>query len=295
VQLVWLERRFQLTRHQKEVATLISCSDGGMVYWWDALRGHLLWGFNALDPPNAMDCITAMAVDAASTTLVTGDSQGWVRVWDIAAFCNGSVGGRPRAVVHWRAHGVGLTALRFLDVMGVVVTASNDCACRIWSTEGDFFGTFGASTWVQEVPLEADLDEPGGPEAIKGPEAKAARRPTLAPAGKQRRMTVAGPRPSLPLDLLDLAAAKQAAVRACYVCPCFMCGVSASFSYTHIPMSLRRSWRKSRAPTTTRWCRGIRVGQPACWAESARRTNTRSTWPRGRRGSSSRPFPVSAS
>ena len=43
----------------------------------------------------------------------------------------------------WRAHVQNITAIEFIDSAKVLITGSNDCTIRVWTTDGKYVGTFG--------------------------------------------------------------------------------------------------------------------------------------------------------
>ena len=96
---------------------------------------------------------------------MTGDSQGYVNIFDISNYATsdkGSVRGeaRPHTVNAWRAHVQGISELAFVSGLAVL-TASADGSVRVWSQHGDYVGTFGGSDsqWHLTLPTTMTLDE----------------------------------------------------------------------------------------------------------------------------------------
>ena len=66
-------------------ATLISAGADGVIRWWRFETGELLWEMNMAHGKD--EGIYAMCVDETNGTLFTGDSRGWVRIYDISQTC----------------------------------------------------------------------------------------------------------------------------------------------------------------------------------------------------------------
>ena len=86
-----IERLLFLTKRESDpnTATLIAVGACGWVRFWSVdHRGGMLGQFNAAHVSG--DSVHAMCVDDAEEYLVTGDSEGYIKVWDIAEYCNSS-------------------------------------------------------------------------------------------------------------------------------------------------------------------------------------------------------------
>ncbi len=97
--------------------------------------------------------------------LLTGDTQGYVNIYDISAYCIADVANpqgenRPPVLATWRAHVQGINAIRFAAERAVL-TASADCSVRVWSASGDYVGTFGGadSQWLLSLPTTMSVEE----------------------------------------------------------------------------------------------------------------------------------------
>jgi WD40 repeat protein len=83
--------------------------------------------------------------------LVTGDTKGFVYQWDIGylsqleATRNEFV--PPKAVKIWRAHDNTIVSVKHISsnvaLYTLIVTASTDHCCRLWSLDGSYVGSFG--------------------------------------------------------------------------------------------------------------------------------------------------------
>ncbi|XP_013411389.1 WD repeat-containing protein on Y chromosome [Lingula anatina] len=80
--LLFLQNR----EHNQETATLIACGAEGWVRAWSIHhQGGLLGQFNAAHKPD--EAVLAMATDSQNEYLITGDTAGYIKVWDITEYC----------------------------------------------------------------------------------------------------------------------------------------------------------------------------------------------------------------
>ena len=88
-------------------ATMVVVSAGGWVRFWSIdHEGGLLGQFNAAHIPG--EHVGGIATDTANTFLITGDSAGYIKIWDITNYCvhplknvhNTEMGAYARAEVH---------------------------------------------------------------------------------------------------------------------------------------------------------------------------------------------------
>jgi len=83
--ILFLEKREPL---HKDVAVLITCGAEGWVRFWSVHHdGGLLGQFNAAH--RLGESVLSIVTDASETLLVTGDTQGYVKIWDIMDYCTG--------------------------------------------------------------------------------------------------------------------------------------------------------------------------------------------------------------
>lgn len=71
-----------IAKFNAEFESIVSCDDSGMVYVWDAENGKLLSKFEAFSGNK----ITAATFDETKWRLITGSSEGEIRIWN---FSNG--------------------------------------------------------------------------------------------------------------------------------------------------------------------------------------------------------------
>ena len=126
---------------------LVAGSSDGSLSFWDARAGRLL-----LDVPDACgpaEGLLHIAAEETTTFLLTGDSGGFLKVWDISELIEQSVRSEPigRASVSllfaWRAHLRAIVRVEHLKGIEGIISASTDCTVRLWSLSGEQIGIFG--------------------------------------------------------------------------------------------------------------------------------------------------------
>ena len=141
----------------------------GRVRMWNAIpsSGALLCDFHAGHGDG--ESVLCVAADKRATRMVTADSAGRCRLWDVAGLVRGihsqcaAAGedeppfGRSDVELlgYWQAHSSGacVNAARWLEVEGIGVfftTAGDDCAVHLWSKDGQHVGEFGPHRWTLE-------------------------------------------------------------------------------------------------------------------------------------------------
>lgn len=148
--ICWLKNRVKSVKSGSSTATIAVSCDGGCVCFWNALKGDMYGGFYAVSDKFGFESVQGMAVDNANERLFTGDSLGFVRVFDIKTYClKGDDANAPKLLREWRAHVQAISCLIFVETADVVITGSSDQSVRVWGAlNGDFIGSFGgASMW----------------------------------------------------------------------------------------------------------------------------------------------------
>ena len=158
--IVWLKDRVhQLTTQASQssakisavnIGTLAVSCDGGCICFWNALKGDMLGGFYAVADQFGTEAVQGMATNSSNTMLYTGDSLGYINIWDIGDYCmNGEDSRSPKNMKQFRAHVQAVTSLKYVEGAHVLVSGSADQSVRVWSaSDGDFIGTFGStSSW----------------------------------------------------------------------------------------------------------------------------------------------------
>lgn len=178
--MIWLKHRFNhlYERQENPCGVLVAASDCGTIFFWDAFKGHIVGGFNAMSGSRiSAESINCMTSNEDDTLLITADSFGWVRIWDIKGHYDGSgfetdvTASRhsPRVMCEWRAHIQGISSMSTVDRSNpnaselgnrmVIVTSAYDCSVRVSCVHNlsvSYVGTFGAaSEWA--LPISPSL------------------------------------------------------------------------------------------------------------------------------------------
>lgn len=102
----------------------------------------------------AEQSVLALDANQDDTLLITGDTKGFLYLWDIAHLSNRSGEiefWEPRAYKAWRAHDHTITSIKYVysrlgESNELILTASVDWCCRLWTTNGTYIGSFGQAT-----------------------------------------------------------------------------------------------------------------------------------------------------
>ncbi len=92
-----------------------------------------------------------MTTDQENRILISGDTLGFVYVWDIEIFGLGKASEHsPACINSWRAHDSTVIAIEYIGHKSggiysgnLILTASTDKSCRLWTENGDYVGVFG--------------------------------------------------------------------------------------------------------------------------------------------------------
>ncbi|KAJ3296878.1 hypothetical protein HDU79_005460 [Rhizoclosmatium sp. JEL0117] len=149
--VVFLETR--MTNNQ--AADLVTAGGDGMIRWWRTCESELMWEMNGVKGREG-ESIYSMITNPSNSILITGDTQGWITIYNIKETC---IDGRenitvPIVLVQFRAHTRCIVSLNVFDTN--IVTACTDGTSRLFTSHGKFIGTFGQEhVW--------DITEPANP------------------------------------------------------------------------------------------------------------------------------------
>jgi len=142
-------------------AILVNCGDG-MMRTWDLGTGA--------EPPECLNVensnhiggtFSAHTLNLSTEVLVTGDVEGFVKLWDLTPTCG--MPARPGKTthipgLHWRASRRAVSKLLYIDEglrnIPMVVTASGGLDCCLWTRDGIKVGVIG-----EGLPLLWDLKD----------------------------------------------------------------------------------------------------------------------------------------
>lgn len=164
--VLWLRTRVKAGRRAK-TASLVASGQGGLCQFWSPFKGTLMGWFTASHSRLANEKVRALVASSDEQVLATGDTQGYVHLWDISNYCTESPDALkgdqvPPVLAKWRAHVQPITDMLLLLEGGHIVTASTDCSVRVWTDKGDYIGTFGAAaegSWMISNATSLTLEE----------------------------------------------------------------------------------------------------------------------------------------
>jgi WD40 repeat protein len=115
-------------------ATLISTGADGVIRWWRFETGELLWEMEGTQGQG--EGIYAMCIDELNTILVTGDSRGWVTIYDISRTCyeESDYINPPTVLAVFRSHVKSIVSIELFE-SNFIVTASGDGTSRIFTVD----------------------------------------------------------------------------------------------------------------------------------------------------------------
>ncbi|XP_056421069.1 WD repeat-containing protein 49 isoform X2 [Hyla sarda] len=143
-------------------ANLVSCGGSGYVRFWNIFRNQLMGEFQAHERANFI----VMTIDTTNNYLITGDLDGWIKVWDIQEYCIDNSEKKtlelPPLVTSFQPHSDCITHLETCthNQCLLIISASADCSLCVSDVYGNQVGTFGQEEhWRIEkrsVILEGD-------------------------------------------------------------------------------------------------------------------------------------------
>ncbi|XP_033112212.1 WD repeat-containing protein 64-like isoform X2 [Anneissia japonica] len=126
---------------------IASCHADGFIRFWN-LDGELLQECTSITKRLGSG-ITAICSDEDCNFLITGDSKGYINIWDVEAFLKNPKSeehGLIKQEISWRAHLTRVASLVYIGSMQVIVSGSTDGSVRMWygqePQQGHFMGFF---------------------------------------------------------------------------------------------------------------------------------------------------------
>ncbi|XP_069124684.1 cilia- and flagella-associated protein 337-like isoform X2 [Argopecten irradians] len=130
-----------------EVAMLVS-SEAGYLRWWCLFTAKHEMGYFYV-PDTKDESVLAMCTNPSNSCLITGDTTGQVKSWDITEYCLHTTERRvktcPPLNVSFKAHDSAVVSVEYVkhEAGEFILTASTDKTARLWTMEGHYIGTFG--------------------------------------------------------------------------------------------------------------------------------------------------------
>ncbi|XP_071951711.1 cilia- and flagella-associated protein 337-like [Antedon mediterranea] len=128
-------------------AQLVASGPRGCIHFWNVYNGGIL---HSKFQVNKKQCpLSFLVVSSDNKKLLSGDAQGFVNTYNIEGYCDGvKESDPPETLASWRAHVESITCMDLVEGSDVVITSSNDCTVRLWTTGGHYIGTLGQTeTW----------------------------------------------------------------------------------------------------------------------------------------------------
>ncbi|KAK9530591.1 hypothetical protein VZT92_012082 [Zoarces viviparus] len=145
--LLFLQHRAG-NRELRNRGVLVSSQAGCLCFWSVTGQTHTYGQFYVPEQPG--ERVLSLSSDQLkNTTLVTGETTGWLEIWDICHYAldiqHKPVGERPPLLQRWKAHERALVSVEVLEVAerSFVLTASADGSAGLWTKDGDHVGSFG--------------------------------------------------------------------------------------------------------------------------------------------------------
>ncbi|KAM9336618.1 cilia- and flagella-associated protein 337 [Symphorus nematophorus] len=135
-------------RKLRNRGVLVSSQAGCLCFWSITGQTHTYGQFHA--PEQSGECVLSLSSDQSKNTiLVSGDTAGWLQMWDIRHFAldiqDEPVCERPPLLQRWKAHERALVSVEVLEMADrlFILSASADGSAGLWTKDGDHVGCFG--------------------------------------------------------------------------------------------------------------------------------------------------------
>nr|XP_046232345.1 WD repeat-containing protein 49 isoform X2 [Scatophagus argus] len=145
--LLFLQHRAG-NRKLRNRGVLVSSQAGHLCFWSITGQTHTYGQFYAPEQPG--ERVLSLSSDQPENTiLVSGDTTGWLQIWDISHFAlhiqHKPVCERPPLLQRWEAHKRALVSVEVLEVTDrlFILSASADGSAGLWTKDGDHVGSFG--------------------------------------------------------------------------------------------------------------------------------------------------------
>ncbi|KAJ0060181.1 hypothetical protein NL108_004028, partial [Boleophthalmus pectinirostris] len=145
--LIFLQHRV-VNRSLRNKGVLVSSQAGVVCFWSVTGQTHSYGQFFAPDQSDE-SVLTLSSNQSENTVLVSGDTAGWLHIWDISLYGldipNETVSELPPLLHCWRAHTGAVIAVEVLKRADrlFILSASADGSAGLWTQDGDHVGSFG--------------------------------------------------------------------------------------------------------------------------------------------------------
>lgn len=127
--MLFLNHRAKLKNNRN----LISAGSDGIIRLWDTYIGKLVYQFDGTRGRN--ESIYCLASNESNSILVSGDTCGYVCIWDISHLCvesNFDIADLENPI-QFRAHITPIVGLVIAEDYRQIITSSTDCTVRLFT------------------------------------------------------------------------------------------------------------------------------------------------------------------
>ncbi|XP_056673227.1 WD repeat-containing protein on Y chromosome-like isoform X5 [Monodelphis domestica] len=151
--LLFLQHR--CTDQSLQKAAILISAETGNLHWWSLFGKRMEYGkFYA--PLKEDISVTGLSATKNNQLLVTGDSSGFIQVWDISDYGTTlSSSSNPLLLRSWKAHSCTVVSVEHFSYGSdsFIISGSSDGTSGLWTAEGTFVGLFGQEKkWSLRVP-----------------------------------------------------------------------------------------------------------------------------------------------
>ncbi|XP_054979971.1 WD repeat-containing protein on Y chromosome-like [Sorex araneus] len=140
--LAFLKTRAVCDRSAAAASLMANGPQGSLTFWKLSSGTCALADFA---PSKSKARVSSIVVTAGDTLTFVADQDGFVHVYDIQGYgLQGVELQPPKNVTFWRSHTTTVTSLELIEEK-FLLSASLDHTVRLWSTAGEYIGTFGQS------------------------------------------------------------------------------------------------------------------------------------------------------
>ncbi|KXL50498.1 hypothetical protein M433DRAFT_66267 [Acidomyces richmondensis BFW] len=138
-----------------DYSLLVLGTAGGRIFFWEIASGR-----QVTTAQSHLQAITALAVDSASSVVLSASADSMVHIWSISAVLSfANIGPQTTAPMQtFTAHRAGLTAIALghsSSFCNIAITASEDRVCIVWDYHTN---TLLRTYLLPEIPTCLDLD-----------------------------------------------------------------------------------------------------------------------------------------
>ncbi|XP_063772261.1 WD repeat-containing protein 49 [Pseudophryne corroboree] len=143
-------------------ANLVSCGGSGYVRFWNIFKNQLMSEFVAHEGASFI----VMTIDKTNNYLITGDLDGWIKIWNIQEYCIHYSENKsfdvPPIVASFQTHADCVTHVETCahSCGLLIISCSADCSICVSDVLGNLIGVFGQEEhWrIEKSPLVLTAD-----------------------------------------------------------------------------------------------------------------------------------------